>query len=433
MRKLLLACLLFVLFPAALHAQALAPTMHHQFLDSSGKPLAGGFLYSYQAGTSTLQATYADAGLTIANANPIPLDATGSPSNSSGAQVEIWLSNASYKFCAYSSSLVQQWCADGVTTYLGLLNQTNTWTFAQTFTQPVTITATDNQLVFGASGNQTTLDLPPPTGNITLHMPSTADTMVGRATTDTLTNKTLTSPMLTTPTATNPILNGVNTQTGTSYTAVASDEEKLVTLTNSLAIAVTLPQATTAGFGNGTKFSFQNRGLGTATITPTASTIDGAASVSLATGQGIDIYSDGTNYWTQRGISVPAIPVSQVDLTAQATNCSTQTFTTPVMNGFYKLTLDGVVTQAATTSSQTPAINLNWTDADSNAVKSLQASTTTTGNVAGTLIIDAFSSSYSGEIYAKAGVAITLSCSGYSSVGAQTMQYAIHARLLGPF
>ena len=36
-------------------------------------------------------------------------------------------------------------------------------------------------------------------GNITITMPSTTDTLVGRATTDTLTNKTLTSPVLTTP------------------------------------------------------------------------------------------------------------------------------------------------------------------------------------------------------------------------------------------
>jgi hypothetical protein len=70
---------------------------------------------------------------------------------------------------------------------------------------------------------------------------------------------------------------------------------------------VTLPQATTAGFGNGNVFHFKNLGAGAVTITPTTSTIDGAATVVLSgtsspfQGQGIDVYSDGTNYFTQRG------------------------------------------------------------------------------------------------------------------------------------
>jgi microcystin-dependent protein len=47
-----------------------------QFFDDNGAPLAGGKLYSYAAGTSTPQATYADAGGTP-NVNPIILDASG--------------------------------------------------------------------------------------------------------------------------------------------------------------------------------------------------------------------------------------------------------------------------------------------------------------------------------------------------------------------
>ena len=47
------------------------------------------------------------------------------------------------------------------------------------------------------------------TGTVTL--PTSTDTLVGRATTDTLTNKTLTSPTLTTPTLTSPTINGAFT------------------------------------------------------------------------------------------------------------------------------------------------------------------------------------------------------------------------------
>jgi hypothetical protein len=48
-----------------------------QFLDSDGKPLAGGSVTFYVPGTSTLKATFQDAAATIQNTNPIILDAAG--------------------------------------------------------------------------------------------------------------------------------------------------------------------------------------------------------------------------------------------------------------------------------------------------------------------------------------------------------------------
>jgi hypothetical protein len=95
----------------------------------------------------------------------------------------------------------------------------------------------------------------------------------------------------------------VNAQTGTTYTVVDADRAKLVTHTNGSAIAVTLPQAGSGGgsFAAGWFYDVQNRGVGTATITPTTSTIDGSATLALTTGTGVRIFSDGTNYFTQRG------------------------------------------------------------------------------------------------------------------------------------
>lgn len=89
----------------------------------------------------------------------------------------------------------------------------------------------------------------------------------------------------------------VNAQTGTTYTVVDGDRAKLVTFSNAASIAVTLPQAgATTTFKTGWFVDVVNIGAGTATITPTTSTINGAATLVLLTGQGCRIVSDGTNY-----------------------------------------------------------------------------------------------------------------------------------------
>jgi hypothetical protein len=72
-----------------------------QFFDDNGVPLAGGFIYTYQAGSSTPLVTYTDNGGTIANANPIVLDASGRTPQ------QIWLlTGYSYKFVLQNSSAV---------------------------------------------------------------------------------------------------------------------------------------------------------------------------------------------------------------------------------------------------------------------------------------------------------------------------------------
>lgn len=48
-----------------------------QFFDSNGDPLAGGKLYFYETGTTTLATTYSDSSESVANANPVILDADG--------------------------------------------------------------------------------------------------------------------------------------------------------------------------------------------------------------------------------------------------------------------------------------------------------------------------------------------------------------------
>lgn len=90
---------------------------------------------------------------------------------------------------------------------------------------------------------------------------------------------------------------GFNAQTGTTYTVLDSDCGKLVTTSNASSIAVTLPQAgASSQFVAGWSGYIANIGAGTATITPTTSTINGAATLALATNQSALVISDGTNY-----------------------------------------------------------------------------------------------------------------------------------------
>jgi hypothetical protein len=89
---------------------------------------------------------------------------------------------------------------------------------------------------------------------------------------------------------------GFNAQTGTTYTIVGTDMGKILTMNNAGAIAVTLPQAGTSGFEIGKCFAIAAIGAGTATITPTTSTINGAATRAYATTVGGVVCSNGTNY-----------------------------------------------------------------------------------------------------------------------------------------
>ena len=70
-----------------------------QFFTTTGLPLNGGYLYTYQAGSSTPLSTYSDNAGQVPNTNPIVLGTDGRP------QTEIWLTQGySYKFILTDSS-----------------------------------------------------------------------------------------------------------------------------------------------------------------------------------------------------------------------------------------------------------------------------------------------------------------------------------------
>lgn len=80
--------------------------------------------------------------------------------------------------------------------------------------------------------------------------------------TETLTNKTLTSP-----TANDPKLNlTLNAQTGTTYTLALTDNGKLVTASNTSAIAVSIPTNASVAFPTGAQVHIAQIGAGQVTI-----------------------------------------------------------------------------------------------------------------------------------------------------------------------
>ena len=88
-----------------------------------------------------------------------------------------------------------------------------------------------------------------------------------------------------------------NLRAGTTYTIANADCGTLNNFSNAAAIAVTLPQAGSGGnFANGWYNDVCSIGAGTATITPTTSTIGGVATLVLTTNKCARIVSDGTNY-----------------------------------------------------------------------------------------------------------------------------------------
>lgn len=93
--------------------------------------------------------------------------------------------------------------------------------------------------------------------------PTSLATLTGS---QTLTNKTLTAPVVT---------QAFNAQTGTTYTAVSGDKNKMVTLSNASAITLTIPPSV---FSTGEYFDIQQIGAG---------------QVTLAQGSGVTITSTG--------------------------------------------------------------------------------------------------------------------------------------------
>jgi hypothetical protein len=117
-----------------------------------------------------------------------------------------------------------------------------------------------------------------------------------------------------------------NLQSGTAYTIVPQDNAHLLVLGNASPVAVTLNAASSYPIPF---FLFvQNTGVGTATITPGGgSTIDGASSLTLTQNQGTILFSNGTNFYTMRGMTGGGSGAQSIHSVTPAPDGSTTAFT----------------------------------------------------------------------------------------------------------
>lgn len=463
MRKVLALIGLMVFLAFSIQAQvpvALAPSMHPQFLDSSGKVLAGGFVYTYAAGTTTRQDTYTDSTGSIINAWPIPLDATGSPSNASGAQTGIWLSNQSYKFCAQNSALVQQWCVDNVSAYQ-ILNNIGNITFGSVTSDPtgsageigyrsdipcfrffssfwdcgVTLTG-----IQSLTNKSATLDAN------TIHCASDVAGQYARDNGTKLVCANISQSDVTISIPNNGVfgtllnsLAKISGATGTVQYTTTSDTGGvigIVTAGNGLSGSATIQSSglvncafdasTTAG--DYVQISTTQTGgcHDTGSTYPTSGQVIGRV---LSTNVGLGTYQI---YEFGPEIKSPAnaVAVTPANTTGLSANVSSTALLTPSANGFYRITCYLVVTQAASVSSTLPNCNVIYTDADSSVAQTI---TITNGSSGNTLGLTAPPSGTGLGIYAKSGISISYSTSSYASSGATPMLYALHLRLEGPF
>jgi hypothetical protein len=212
----------------------------------------------------------------------------------------------------------------------------------------------------------------------------------------------------------------INAQVGTSYTVVDGDCGKLVSFNNAAAVAVTLPQANGSTFVSGWSVDFQNRGAGTVTITPTTSTINGAANFLLTQNQGMHCQSDGTNYTCVLGVgagggsgTVTTITAGSGVTLSSGTTCTT-TCTVSVTAAAVVQT--AALSPASITTASTPGLMAGM---GTTCQLTLAWSTRYHIHMSGTLQINTASALAGGFLYTADNGSVAAPANGAAAVGTQ--------------
>lgn len=91
--------------------------------------------------------------------------------------------------------------------------------------------------------------------------------------------------------------NGVNNQTGTSYTLVLADGGKLVTFSNAAAVSLTVPTNSSVAFPTGVRIKLTNKGAGTVTVAGAGGVTLNGNQLTIAQNRSAMLYKLDTNTW----------------------------------------------------------------------------------------------------------------------------------------
>lgn len=261
--------------------------------DSKGNSVKDAAVYVYNAGTTNLATIYADNGINL-KANPFT---TSSALNTPGA-LDFYAANGAYDIvfikAGYSFDAL-------LTRHITIFDPTEPLGLAGGGTNNSTFTAGK---CVRSKDDGTGLESAPEDcgtgsgGSVSITVSGGVESSSG-------------SPITGTGTIRGNVC--VNPQTGTTYTVVSGDRGCVVTFANADTVLVTLPQAGGAGFDAGFFFYPVNLGPGQVVITPSTSTIQGAAELTIEAGRGTQVVSDGTNY-----VHMPGNGVSTESQTLQS-------------------------------------------------------------------------------------------------------------------
>ena len=190
---------------------------------------------------------------------------------------------------------------------------------------------------------------------------------------------------------------------------------------NEVANALTITPSTAI---NGTTFttpvvtmrSAGNVGIGTAS--PSSLLSVGSSSQFQVNGSGKVVEYNGE---PTAGNGIASIS-GAADLAAQAAEVAETTLFSAPATGLYRISAYAKVTQAATTSSTLPGVEIGWTDGDGTAFSGYGVTAPQGGNTLYTM------AQGSAVLWCEAGTAVTYSTSGYASSGATAMEFELHIR-----